>query len=141
MSNFGCGFAIALSRSTNATPPLDVAFQNCTVDGGALGMVNSPPVYCNKDGCNGYAAAGIAVSGAYGTFPNGANGNGVPGTITFDGLQISGTFEAGISIRSVASLALKVQVLNTVLQAVALRSSPLNASKCTRRCRVAWAAV
>jgi hypothetical protein len=52
----------------------------------------------------------------------------VPGTITFDGLQISGTFEAGISIRSVASLALKVQVLNTVLQAVALRSSPLNAS-------------
>jgi hypothetical protein len=28
--NFGCGFAVALSRSTNATPPLSVVFRNCT---------------------------------------------------------------------------------------------------------------
>jgi hypothetical protein len=90
-------------------------------------------VFCSeKGGCNGYPSAGLSVFGAYGTFPNGANSHGVPGTIIFDGLVISNTFEAGISISNVASSALKIQVLNSVLQSVSRRSSPLNA---TEKCR------
>ena len=126
--NFGCGFAVALSRSTNATPPLSVVFRNCSVSGVSDASATSPPppIFCSaQDGCAGYAAVGFSVFGAY------AFGNGVPGTILVDRCSISRTFDSGISLSNVAASNLQVQLVDTSLQFVAIRPQPLNASRCT----------
>ena len=116
IDNVGCGFSVALSRSSASTPPLNVTFRSCTVES----PPNAPvPELCGADGCQLYISPGFAVSAAFQTTNTSQEPTGPGGQIDLVDSSVRHVSGAGIRLDNVASSKLKISAINTVLEGVA----------------------
>ena len=124
--NFGCGFSVALSRSTSSTPPLNVSFRRCTVEVSQQWPppAAAAPLLCDTRGCRAYNAPGFEISAAFQTANLSQSPTGPGGVIAVSHCVVRNTYDAGIELASVASANLEITVSNSVFESVGTRSSP-----------------
>jgi hypothetical protein len=124
--NFGCGFSVALSRSSSSTPPLNVSFRRCTVEMSQQQLLPTAaaPELCDKLGCHAYNAPGFGVSAAFQTANLSQSPSGPSGLIEVSDCVVRNIFDAAIELANVASSSLTVAVSNSVFEEVGTRRSP-----------------